>query len=316
MSQGPSKQITSVVYCNALREVVTGVEGGWLCVWNTFTGRLAYVWKGHTHAVSQLIFVNATRTLISVSLDGKVKFWSFPARQRVDGGAEKGRTAADDNNQTNRYNQHEEQRTDRREAEGKDEAAAAQPSFSFPVLPSLRVVLWLAVSPCLPLNPHSPPHRRQTRRQSSTTLPPAAASLSAPSSPPPLPPLSTSRLRRLPLLPALLTICSLTRCCPSAAQSPTPRSTWTWSRTSSEDRRRRADRGRGAETRGAVARQTHALGSRDVDTGRLTAHDELSRSLLVVSGARHSRDHAAASRFAKSLPPSQRGPITGIAMSA
>ena len=77
MSQGPQKAIKAVVYARALREVITGVEGGWLCVWNTVTGKLAYVWKGHTHSVSQLLWVDATRTLISVSLDGKVKFWAF-----------------------------------------------------------------------------------------------------------------------------------------------------------------------------------------------------------------------------------------------
>ena len=77
MGQGPAKHITAIVYARALREVITGAEGGWLMVWNTYTGRLAYAWKGHAHTVSQLLWVEGQRMLISVSLDGKVKFWSM-----------------------------------------------------------------------------------------------------------------------------------------------------------------------------------------------------------------------------------------------
>ena len=81
MALGPSKQIKAIVYCLALREVVTGVEGGWLCVWNTDTGRIRYAWKGHEGGVSGLWWKNTEKVLVSSGLDGKVKFWDMKFSQ-------------------------------------------------------------------------------------------------------------------------------------------------------------------------------------------------------------------------------------------
>ena len=81
MALGPSKQIKAVVYCPALKEVVTGVDSGWLCVWNTETGRIRYAWKGHGDGVSGLWWKNSEKVLVSSGLDGKVKFWDMRATQ-------------------------------------------------------------------------------------------------------------------------------------------------------------------------------------------------------------------------------------------
>ena len=165
MAQGPSKQIRSIVYARALREVITGAEGGWLMVWNTFTGRLAYAWKGHTHAVSQLIWVDGTRTLISVSLDGKVKFWSMRGEAQL------------------KKLEVEELQPLQGETvlgEGKEEGGAASvPPLSSP----------LALSSYSPPPPHSPPADFASDSVPDTapltltsTAPPAAPEPSAPSS--------------------------------------------------------------------------------------------------------------------------------------
>ena len=81
MTLGPSKAVRAVVYCLALREVVTGVEGGWLCVWNTDSGRIRYAWKGHGDSVSGLWWKDEEKVLVSAGLDGKVKFWNMAATQ-------------------------------------------------------------------------------------------------------------------------------------------------------------------------------------------------------------------------------------------
>ena len=77
MQLGPSKQIKALVYCPALREVVTGTEGGWLCVWNTEGGRIRYAWKGHGDSVSGMWWKDDEKVLVSSGLDGKVRFWSM-----------------------------------------------------------------------------------------------------------------------------------------------------------------------------------------------------------------------------------------------
>ena len=81
MALGPSKQIRAVVYCLALGEVVTGVEAGWLCVWNTDTGRIRYAWKAHADSVSGLWWKNNEKVLVSSGFDGKVKFWDMSRTQ-------------------------------------------------------------------------------------------------------------------------------------------------------------------------------------------------------------------------------------------
>jgi len=81
MSLGPSKQIKAVIYCPALREVVTGVEGGWLCVWNVDNGRIRYAWKGHGENVSGLWWKDGEKVLVSSGQDGKVKYWDMSKTQ-------------------------------------------------------------------------------------------------------------------------------------------------------------------------------------------------------------------------------------------
>lgn len=77
MAAGPQKKVKSVIYCPSLRQVVTGVEGGWFCVWHTSNGKLSYVVKGHSDNVVALSWIDTPRILISASADGKVKFWRF-----------------------------------------------------------------------------------------------------------------------------------------------------------------------------------------------------------------------------------------------
>ena len=74
---GPAQKIKSLVYCPAVKQVVSGHSTGLMSIWSFETGRLLHVAKAHQDDILTLSWLEAPRILVSGAKDGKVKFWTF-----------------------------------------------------------------------------------------------------------------------------------------------------------------------------------------------------------------------------------------------
>lgn len=108
LSGGPAQKIKSITYYPAAKQVLTGLESGGICIWDTDSGKLLRMsalqlppllrapslhpsdasirsfllisdnLSAHTDAVVSLEFVEHKRMLVSGARDGRVKLWQFP----------------------------------------------------------------------------------------------------------------------------------------------------------------------------------------------------------------------------------------------
>jgi WD40 repeat protein len=77
LKNGPQKGVKAVAYLHSLRQVVTGLDGGKVGVWNVNSGKLLYTFKPHQNSVVSLVWLEGPKILLTASLDGYVKFWKF-----------------------------------------------------------------------------------------------------------------------------------------------------------------------------------------------------------------------------------------------
>jgi len=78
LNGGPAQKIKTILYIPEFRMVATGYDSGPIALWDT-QGVLQILLNGHKSTVTNLQWQEHSRTLISSSYDGRVKFWKFPS---------------------------------------------------------------------------------------------------------------------------------------------------------------------------------------------------------------------------------------------
>lgn len=77
MRDGPKSKIKSIVFCAFNRQIVTGHDNGLIACWNSGSGALDAVIPAHDKAVVSLKYLDGSKTLVSGSRDGNVRFWKY-----------------------------------------------------------------------------------------------------------------------------------------------------------------------------------------------------------------------------------------------
>jgi WD40 repeat protein len=71
------EKVKCLLFCHKFNRVVTGLDNGKLAIWDTSIGKLLYVVNAHSKPVTTLQFIDDAEVLLSGSLDGLVKCWTF-----------------------------------------------------------------------------------------------------------------------------------------------------------------------------------------------------------------------------------------------
>jgi len=146
LKNGPNSKIKAIVYCTAIRMIITGHDNGLMAFWSTTTGSVEFVLGGHAASIVELKWFPDTCVLVSGSRDGNARFWTF----------------RDDSKSLRRSLVEERKSSD---------LAVSSPSVPESIAPST-------------LKEQEPPVP-DTLRKSSTPVPVAAVSTVAPPPPPP-----------------------------------------------------------------------------------------------------------------------------------
>jgi hypothetical protein len=78
---GVSAPVTVILFVEENQELIVGYMDGSLCVFGA-GARPKSELMPHRNAISQLVWIHKRRTLVSASLDGRVKIWRWPSQAR------------------------------------------------------------------------------------------------------------------------------------------------------------------------------------------------------------------------------------------